>query len=63
MYFYCFALGMRFAQTQSRVCIAKLLSKFRVEPTKKTHVKMQFDPERVILGPAGGIYLNFVKRK
>ncbi|KAJ0175188.1 hypothetical protein K1T71_009329 [Dendrolimus kikuchii] len=56
-------IGMRFAQTQSRVCIVKLLSKFRIEPSKNTQRKMEFEPKRVIIAPAGGIYLNIVKRK
>ncbi|KAJ0175193.1 hypothetical protein K1T71_009334 [Dendrolimus kikuchii] len=56
-------IGMRFAQTQSRVCIAKLLSKFRVEPSKNTKREMKYDPNRALIGPTGGNYLNIVKRK
>ncbi|KAJ0175190.1 hypothetical protein K1T71_009331 [Dendrolimus kikuchii] len=56
-------IGMRFAQTQSRVCIAKLLSKFRVEPSKNTKRELKYDPKRSIVGPSGGIHLNVVKRK
>ncbi|KAJ0175189.1 hypothetical protein K1T71_009330 [Dendrolimus kikuchii] len=55
-------IGMRFAQTQSRVCIAKLLSKFRIEPSKNTKREMEYEPKRLLIGPAGGIYLNIVKR-
>ncbi|KAJ0175194.1 hypothetical protein K1T71_009335 [Dendrolimus kikuchii] len=56
-------IGMRFAQTQSRVCIAKLLSKFRIEPSTNTQKKMEYEPNRLLIAPAGGIYVNIVKRK
>ncbi|XP_068622758.1 cytochrome P450 6B5-like [Battus philenor] len=55
-------IGMRFARLQSQVCIVKLLSKFRVEPSKNTSSDLTFDPWRQVLSPAGGIYLNFVRR-
>ncbi|CAH2049425.1 unnamed protein product, partial [Iphiclides podalirius] len=56
-------IGMRFAKVQSKVCIAKLLSKFRVEPSKNTLPTMKFDPRRLVVSPAGGIPLNIIRRK
>ncbi|XP_068622472.1 cytochrome P450 6B1-like [Battus philenor] len=55
-------LGMRFAKLQTRVAIVKLLSKFRVEPSKNTKFDMNFDPMRLVVFPVGGIYLNFIRR-
>ncbi|KAJ0177947.1 hypothetical protein K1T71_006820 [Dendrolimus kikuchii] len=55
-------IGIRFAQIQSRVGIVKLLTKFRVEPCNNTQRKMEYDPNRVIISPAGGIYMNLVKK-
>ncbi|XP_013169673.1 PREDICTED: cytochrome P450 6B5-like isoform X1 [Papilio xuthus] len=55
-------IGMRFAKVQSRVCVAKFLSKFRVEPSKKTPVKLEYDPMRLVLFPKGGIHLNVLCR-
>nr|QLI62169.1 cytochrome P450 20 [Streltzoviella insularis] len=55
-------IGMRFAQTQSRVCIVKMLSRFRVEPSPNTKLTMEYNPYRVILSPDNGIRLNIVPR-
>ncbi|XP_063367039.1 cytochrome P450 6B5-like isoform X3 [Cydia amplana] len=56
-------IGLRFAQVQSRMCLAKLFSQFRVEPSKNTPHQFQYEPRRVILYPIGGIPLNFIKRQ
>ncbi|KPI99684.1 PREDICTED: cytochrome P450 6B5-like [Papilio xuthus] len=55
-------IGMRFAKVQSRVCVVKFLSKFRVEPSKKTPAKLEYDPMRLVLFPKGGIHLNVLCR-
>ncbi|XP_047996586.1 cytochrome P450 6B5-like [Leguminivora glycinivorella] len=55
-------IGIRFAFLQSRVCMAKLLSQFRVEPSKNTPRQLQYETRRVVLYPRGGIPLNFIKR-
>ncbi|XP_013140623.1 PREDICTED: cytochrome P450 6B1 [Papilio polytes] len=55
-------LGMRFAKWQSEVCIVKVLSKYRVEPSKKTPEKFNYDPMRLFALPKGGIYVNMVPR-
>ncbi|XP_014357509.2 cytochrome P450 6B5 [Papilio machaon] len=55
-------IGMRFAKVQSRVCVAKFLSKFRVEPSQKTPTVLEYDPMRVVLFPKGGIHLNILRR-
>ncbi|XP_026760055.2 cytochrome P450 6B2-like [Galleria mellonella] len=56
-------IGMRFAKLQSRICIIKLLSQFRVEPSENTLKEMKFDPKRIVLSPSDGILLNIVRRK
>ncbi|XP_053611709.1 cytochrome P450 6B1-like [Plodia interpunctella] len=55
-------IGMRFAKVQSRICITRLLSKYRVEPTDRTLKIMQFNPKRVVISPNGGIHLKLVPR-
>ncbi|CAH2061695.1 unnamed protein product, partial [Iphiclides podalirius] len=54
-------IGIRFAQVQTRMCIAKFLSKFRVEPCSKTPPTITFVAKRIILG-ADEIYLNIIPR-
>nr|ABE60885.1 cytochrome p450 6B2 [Helicoverpa armigera] len=56
-------IGMRFGRLQSLLCITKLLSKFRLEPSKNTDRNLQVEPYRFIIGPKGGIRLNIVPRK
>lgn len=55
-------IGMRFAKVQSKVCIVKFLSKYRVDLCKKTPNTLIYDPWRAIIGPKGGIYLNIIRR-
>ncbi|XP_013140391.1 PREDICTED: cytochrome P450 6B1-like isoform X1 [Papilio polytes] len=55
-------IGMRFAKVQSRVCVAKFLSKYRVEPSRNTPAVLDFDPMRLVLFPKGGIPLNVICR-
>lgn len=54
---------MRFAKLQSRVCVTSILSKYRVAPSKNTPKKIEMEPNKIILGPKGGIPLNFIRRK
>ncbi|XP_013140373.1 PREDICTED: cytochrome P450 6B1-like [Papilio polytes] len=56
-------LGIRFAKLQSRVCIVKFLSKFRVEISKKTPSTFKYDAMRLFAFPVDGIYLNIVRRQ
>ncbi|XP_013183823.2 cytochrome P450 6B6 [Amyelois transitella] len=53
-------IGLRFAKVQSRICLAKLLSNYRVEVTENT--VMEFDPRRVVTSPRGGMFLKLVPR-
>ncbi|XP_073952755.1 cytochrome P450 6B2-like [Choristoneura fumiferana] len=55
-------IGMRFAQVQSRICVIRLLSKFRLEPSKNTVRSFQFDPYRGVLSPKGGLQVNIFPR-
>nr|UXV25388.1 cytochrome P450 P450 6B7-like protein [Mythimna separata] len=56
-------IGMRFARLQSQLCIAMMLSKFIVEPSKNTDRNLKVAPDRFIIGPDGGIPLNVIPRK
>ncbi|XP_013174105.1 PREDICTED: cytochrome P450 6B2-like [Papilio xuthus] len=56
-------IGMRFAKVQSRVCLLKFFSKFRVEATKQTPKVIEYDPRRTTVSPVGGIPLNIIRRK
>ncbi|CAH1637380.1 unnamed protein product [Spodoptera littoralis] len=56
-------VGMRFGRVQSQLCIVKVLSKFRVEPSKNTDRNLKVTPHRAIIGPKGGIHLNIIPRK
>lgn len=54
-------IGMRFGIIQSRMGVAKILSKFRVEACSKTELKIE--PNRIISGPENGIHVRLVPRK
>uniref|UniRef100_A0A2A4J0C5 unspecific monooxygenase n=1 Tax=Heliothis virescens TaxID=7102 RepID=A0A2A4J0C5_HELVI len=56
-------IGMRFGRLQSLLCITKILSKFRIEPSKNTDRNLQVEPHRGLIGPKGGIRVNIVPRK
>ncbi|XP_073960423.1 cytochrome P450 6B5-like [Choristoneura fumiferana] len=55
-------IGMRFAKVQSRVCVVKLLQKFRLEPTAHTRRDFVYNAQRVVLSPLGGFKMNLVPR-
>ncbi|KAI8422895.1 hypothetical protein MSG28_014008 [Choristoneura fumiferana] len=54
--------GMRFAQTQIKVCMMKLLSQFRVEPSENTPKQLKCEPKRMLQEPKGGLRLNLIRR-
>ncbi|XP_035447005.2 cytochrome P450 6B2 isoform X7 [Spodoptera frugiperda] len=56
-------IGIRFGKLQSQLCIAKILSKFEVVPSKNTPKKLEIEPDRVLIGPKGGLRLKLVPRK
>ncbi|XP_026741279.1 cytochrome P450 6B6-like [Trichoplusia ni] len=55
-------IGMRFGKLQTALCVAKLLRKYRIEPSKNTELELGVDKNRIIIGPANGIRVNFVPR-
>lgn len=55
-------IGMRFSKVSSRVCLVKLLSKFSVQPSKNTQLKMKYNTMRLVVSPDGGVLLNVVPR-
>ncbi|XP_045776078.1 cytochrome P450 6B1-like [Maniola jurtina] len=56
-------IGKLFGIIQSRVCMLKFFSNFRVEVSKNTPTTIIFDPQRVVNVPKGGIQLNILPRK
>ncbi|XP_063381232.1 cytochrome P450 6B4-like [Cydia fagiglandana] len=56
-------IAKNFAQVVSRVCLVKLLSQFRVEPSKNTPRQIEYDPTRTVLYPKGSLPIHFVKRE
>uniref|UniRef100_A0A7G3AHI6 Putative secreted protein n=1 Tax=Lutzomyia longipalpis TaxID=7200 RepID=A0A7G3AHI6_LUTLO len=54
-------IGMRFALMQTRVGLATLLNKYRVQVTQKTPVPMTFVPSSAFLSPVGGMWLRIEK--
>ncbi|XP_075979732.1 cytochrome P450 6B1-like [Anticarsia gemmatalis] len=55
-------LGSQLARNQFGICVASLLSKFRVEPSNNTISCIQYDPWRMLLTPKERIRLNFIPR-
>ncbi|XP_063369398.1 cytochrome P450 6B5-like [Cydia amplana] len=56
-------IGIRFAQMQSWVGLAKLLLRYRVEPSAQTPRQFTYEPHRVMLYPQGGFHINIVTRE
>ncbi|XP_063366285.1 cytochrome P450 6B5-like [Cydia amplana] len=56
-------IATRFALVQSRVCIIRLLSRFRLEAGSNTALSVSYDPRRIPLTPDKPIYVNFYSRK
>lgn len=54
--------GMRFAQLEMKVCIARLMSTFNVRVNKKTVQPIEFDPVSFFVTPKDGLWLDFGKR-
>ncbi|KAI8435423.1 hypothetical protein MSG28_003730 [Choristoneura fumiferana] len=55
-------IGMRFAQVQSKVCLMKLLGRYRVEPCESTRRRLSYDPGRLVLRSKHGLPLRLVPR-
>ncbi|XP_013178599.1 PREDICTED: cytochrome P450 6B5-like [Papilio xuthus] len=55
-------IGMRFAKIQSRTCLAKIFSSFRVSGTREVMQDVRFVPRRFILGSAP-LKINIIPRK
>ncbi|CAH0587992.1 unnamed protein product [Chrysodeixis includens] len=56
-------IGMRFGRLQSVLCVVKMLSKFRIEPSKNTTRDLRVKPSKNLIGPDGGIHVNIVPRR
>ncbi|XP_047988575.1 cytochrome P450 6B5-like [Leguminivora glycinivorella] len=55
-------IGMRFAQVQSKVCLVKLLQRYRVEPCERTRRRPKFDQDRLVLRSKDGLPLRILPR-
>ncbi|XP_053684902.1 probable cytochrome P450 308a1 [Sabethes cyaneus] len=55
-------LGMKFGLTQSKVGIAKLLSKYRVKLSSKQQLPLEFEKKAFLLTAKNGIWINFEER-
>ncbi|XP_055683654.1 probable cytochrome P450 6a14 [Lutzomyia longipalpis] len=51
-------IGKRFGIIEVKIGLAMLLSKFKIKPTPKTPIPMQYDPAVTILTPKGGMWLK-----
>ncbi|XP_055696558.1 cytochrome P450 6A1-like [Lutzomyia longipalpis] len=54
-------VGMRFGMMQTRVGLATLLSKYRITPTSKTLIPMEYGATGPVLSPKGGMWLKIEK--
>ncbi|EDS31724.1 cytochrome P450 6B7 [Culex quinquefasciatus] len=56
-------LGMKFGLLQSKIGIATLLSKYRVELSPKQELPLEFSKTCFLLAPKNGIWVRFVERR
>ncbi|XP_047994992.1 cytochrome P450 6B4-like [Leguminivora glycinivorella] len=56
-------IAKSFAEVITKVCLLKLLTQFRVEPSKNTPPQVEYDPTKTVLCPKNSILINFVKRE
>ncbi|XP_061717709.1 cytochrome P450 6B5-like [Cydia pomonella] len=56
-------IGARFAKLEIRLMVAKLLSRFRVEPTENTRREFRYNTYNLVAYPIGGIKMKLVPRQ
>lgn len=54
-------IGSRFGMMQTKSAIVKLLTNYRLSPSKKTTIPMKFVPTSSLQSPFGGMFLNVEK--
>lgn len=54
-------IGMRFGLMQTKVGLATILKNFKLQPSKRTLIPMEYRPNSQVLSPKGGMYLDFQK--
>lgn len=53
---------MRFALTNSKMAIANLVIKFKIEPSKKTMIPMEFAKAATLKPEGGKLFLKLTSR-
>ncbi|XP_065086803.1 probable cytochrome P450 308a1 [Ochlerotatus camptorhynchus] len=56
-------LGMKFGLTQSKIGIATLLTKYRVQQSDKQQLPLEISRKSFLLSPKNGIWVKFVERR
>lgn len=51
-------IGMRFGMMQTRIGLATILNNYKLSPSERTLIPMRFQPNGLVLGPDGGMFLR-----
>lgn len=51
-------IGLRFGMMQTRIGLATILNNYKLTPSERTLIPMKFQPNGMVLGPDGGMYLR-----
>lgn len=54
-----FVSGKRFAESEMKLALVDILSKFEVEPCEKTVIPIRISKKAIIAMPEDGIWLKF----
>ncbi|KAL4096784.1 hypothetical protein QTP88_021668 [Uroleucon formosanum] len=52
-------IGKRFAETEMKLALVEMLTKFEVFPCEKTEIPLKYSDKTITLGPKNGIWLTF----
>ncbi|XP_022249126.1 cytochrome P450 3A24-like [Limulus polyphemus] len=55
-------IGMRFAQLEAKMALARMVQKYFLRPCEKTEKKLTIRTGSAIINPANGIFVKFVRR-
>lgn len=54
-------VGLRFGMMQTRIGLATILSSYKLSPSERTLIPMEFLPNGIVVQPKGGMYLRIEK--